>query len=67
MAAGILTTEIILLFLRIIRQKIQCTEYSVQKIQKAPTLSLGCKLKQLRSFDETDPLLFNSQKMQFGR
>lgn len=61
MAASILITEIILLFLRIITQEIQCTARRLWHSLWAVILQW------LRSFDKTGPLLFNFQKMQFGR
>lgn len=61
MAAGILATEIIFLFLRIIRPEIQCTA------RRLPHSLWAVILQWLRSFDKTGPLLFNAQKMQFGR
>lgn len=56
MAAEILATEIILLFLRIIRQEIQCTA------RRLPHSLWAVILQWLRSFDKTGPL-FNFQKM----
>lgn len=61
MAAGILATEIIFSFLRIIRPEVQCTA------RRLPHSLWAVILQWLRSFDKTGPLLFNSQKMQFGR